>query len=168
MKKLFALFCMLLAGTLLGATDSSRAQQGAQPDASVETSRFDNWTVRCVSAQERRCQMFQQITIQQNEQRVPFLSVTLTEERIRIQVPPGLALRQPVELATANDEIAIPYTICTQQGCFAGDPTDAEMIAAFQRGEVLKVKLGRLEAEPLTFDVSLIGFSQAYAKMQAN
>ena len=159
---------MLVAGTLLGATDSSRAQQEAQPDASVETSRFDNWTVRCVTAQERRCQMFQQITIQQDERQVPFLSVTLTEERIRIQVPPGLALRQPVELATASYEVSIPYTICTQQGCFAGDPTGPEMIAAFQRGEVLKVKLGRLEGDPLVFDVSLIGFSQAYAKMQAS
>ena len=96
------------------------------------------------------------------------MSVTLSSERIRIQVPPGLALRDEVRLSAGGFETAIPYTVCTQQGCFAGDPTAEPMIEAFRQGDVLKVTLGRLQAEPLVLDVSLIGFSQAYAKMQEN
>ena len=165
-KKIFAVVCLFAAGLVFGSSQSSIAQQ-AQPDASVETSRFNAWTVRCVTQAEKQCQMFQQVVVQQNEQRVPILSVTLAGDRIRFQVPVGFALREPVKLATSQFQTEIPYTVCTQQGCFAGDPTTPEMVAALQRAESLQVTLGRFNGEPLTLDVSLIGFTQAYQRMQA-
>ena len=165
-KKLASISCsVLLSVFLVGSTGVGRAQQ---PDASVETSRFDSWTVRCVTEDQRRCQLFQQVFVQQNDQRRPIMSVTVTDDRLRMQLPLGLNLREAIKLSVGSYEVSVPYTVCTQQGCYAGEPTDDTMIAAFRRGETMKITLTRLDGEAVELDLSLLGFTQAYATMQGS
>jgi invasion protein IalB len=185
-KRYFALFCLVAGGLLMGSIESGQAQQQvaqqqvaaqqpsaqqlaqdqSQPDASVETSRFDNWTVRCVTAQQQSCQIFQQVTVKQGERNVPFMTISLDAERLRLQLPHGLSLREPVGLTAGGLKIEVPYSVCTQQACFAGQEATEQVIAAFQKGEQIEVTLARLQQDPIVFTVSLIGFSKAYAKMR--
>jgi invasion protein IalB len=166
MRSRLAVFLSLfLVPLLLGNTSEEASAQNA--DASVETLQFEDWVLRCVTAEKQNCLMLHEGIAEQNGKKVRVMTVSLDQERLRLTVPEGFDLTQGMVLQAGGAEWVIPYKVCAQKVCAGGADMDGDMIKAFRKGDQAKVVLTGLKGNKVTLTLSLRGFSKAYAEMQA-
>ena len=153
---------VLLAGSLFATAVS--AQQAAPQQ---NTPKQPDWQKLCGANQQTKevvCAITRQLlattgqvlaaaTIQQAE----------GKNKLLIAVPPTMLLRpgMKVEIDGAN-EIALTYSICVPNLCFADVDINDEYVASLKRGNNLVVTTANQRNQPLNFTISLAGFTKAY------
>jgi invasion protein IalB len=114
--------------------------------------------------------MEQRPFVQQTGQLVIVVSVRVPHAprtpAMLIQLPLGLFLPAGIQLgvddgATQN----LPVQRCDANGCYAGLPVDASLLAALKVGKALRLTMRDMAQQPLTFYVPLAGFTAAFDRI---
>ncbi len=161
--RLAGLFAILALPILLGGISFKAEAQNA--DATVETSRFDDWILRCVKTETVSCRLSQQGYMEQNGKKVKVLTITADPERLRVGTPLGFDLTKGMMLRAGKFERVVAYRVCTKTGCAGGTPLDEELVRAFRKAENAEIILTSLEEQTVTMTVSLNGFTNAHREM---
>jgi invasion protein IalB len=84
-----------------------------------------------------------------------------------IQLPLGLLLPAGLKLRVDDGkQLDLQVQTCEAQGCFAGSPVDAELLAAIKAGKQLTITVRPVNKENLSFTMPLDGFTAAYERVQ--
>ena len=59
----------------------------------------------------------------------------------------------------------LPVQRCDANGCYAGLPVDAALLAALKAGKALRLTMRNMAQEPVTFEVPLAGFTAAFERI---
>lgn len=82
---------------------------------------------------------------------------------IQVAVPPVAMIQPGVRLKIdSSDPVGIQYVVCTPKECLALGEINADFIGRLKRGGTLTIAALHPEGKPLTFDISLAGFTKAY------
>ena len=64
-----------------------------------------------------------------------------------------------------GEDRGAPFRICQQHGCLVREPLSSDVIAAFKKGNVASVVVAAEGAGTVTIEISLKGFTKAYASL---
>ncbi len=70
-----------------------------------------------------------------------------------------------VQIDTSASESA-PFQICTEQGCLVREPIDEGLIDRFRRGNVAKITVVAANQGDVSTNISLAGFTKAFAALK--
>ena len=169
-----------LAGLAWGqAADPAAAGATAPPPAEARQPSAEavpGWEPRCTSAGRTApadCTLEQRLLLQQTGQ--PFLTLTvrvpaapeprrpflLVQTPLGLHLPSGLALR-----VDGREPLQVQIERCDGNGCYAGGPLSADLLAALKGGRVLNVTLRTVDGRDLGLAVPLAGFTAGYGAIQ--
>lgn len=141
---------------------------------SSSTAQASGWTSSCVSdgrTAPARCQIEQRIVLQQGNRTLLTVRIEMPAEPRRpallFQMPLGLHLPSGVTLVIDQgqpQQTAIES--CDPNGCYAGMPLEAALLAGLKAGNTLQVTLHNLARETIEVPVPLAGFSAAFARIE--
>lgn len=148
---------LLTAAALAAAAAAAAPQEGAT---------FDNWTVGCETVQDEKrtqCFIFQNLVLREGGQRVLHVAVGYLPDQhdpialftlpLGISLPPGASLQ-----VDEGEPVRFPIERCEPEGCRAGLRLEDEVLAAFKKGEQVKVTFHDATRRPVSVPLSLKGF----------
>jgi len=146
---------------LSGLVASALAQQDGQ--------QIQDWTVRCEQTESagQNCLIFQTLADQDNDRPVLQISVGYPNPgagpAAMLIVPLGVALEPGMEIQVDEDPaFRVPFNHCNRMGCVVGFPLGPELIEAFKRGSTTRVTVSDLTGQPISLEVSLLGFTAGF------
>jgi invasion protein IalB len=142
----------------------------------VGTPNNDNpqpWTVNCTSQgvnADLVCTMNQVLVQGETGQRLVGASVFRPDASgaavMRINLPHGIRLPEGVDVwVDANPSTKHVIVIADQNGSYADVPLDGNMLVTLQGGNVLQIGVTTGAGERIEFQLSLKGFTAAFAKL---
>lgn len=160
----------------VAAQDQGAAPAGGPKTVKVGPSNADNpqpWIVNCTTqtqAGDLTCAMTQTLIAQQSNQRILGATVFRPSEKgaavLRLSLPHGILLQKGVnvwvDLAAPTN---YPITIADQNGSYATVELTGPMIVALQGGAFLNVGVSAANGDNVQFQLSLKGFTNAFAKL---
>ncbi len=159
------LFC--IAAPAMGATPA--AQDVTTTSASVAVA---GWKLECDAGKTTlACHMLNQIVSSSNGALIIGFTLVPTSDGktvLTMQVPLGTSVRTPIGVSvTGGPSQTYQFLMCSQQGCFASSPINADLLAAMRAGKgemrvTYAVLDGNLVEHDVTASLSLEGFSQVY------
>jgi invasion protein IalB len=174
---LAAVFLMLpaMSGTIAQETPAAPAPAPGEP-IRVGTPDNDNpqpWTVNCTSQgvnADLVCTMNQVLVQGDTGQRLVGASVFRPDASgaavMRINLPHGIRLPDGADVwVDANASTKHVIGIADQNGSYADVPLDGNMLVILQGGNVLQVGVTTGAGERIEFQLSLRGFTAAFAKL---
>ena len=80
-----------------------------------------------------------------------------------LAVPPGMLI-QPGLRAKVDDgaETQVPFGICLPNACYGELEVNADFIASLKKGGQLTITVMNAQAKPVSFPITLAGFTKAY------
>jgi invasion protein IalB len=169
MSRRLAFAAALAAFAAAGASAQDAAPE--TPGASIET--FEQWTLRCVPRDGAPpCDVVQILTDPASGAQVLAVSIarspTEAIDAIQIVAPLGVHLPSGLGLKAGDLEVqGVRFTRCELQGCFVEARLGEDMLAAMQGAETLALTFATGPEQPVTIDVDLAGFGEAYAALLA-
>jgi invasion protein IalB len=166
---------ILTAVLTLGLVAPALAQaEGAAPAAPAEQPEPQPWGARCAGqdrTQTLECIIEQRVVLSNTGQLLTAVTVRLPPDTgapvMMVHTPLGLFLPAGVRIAIDGAELAtMVIQTCDAQGCYAGDPVTPELLGALQRGGTMTVTFQNLEKQDIAVPVSLLGFTDAYARIK--
>jgi len=171
---------LVLVGTA-GAQEKGQKGNAPTPPAAVDKSAAAKaapqqpptpWLVNCASTgTEVTCEANQRLVVQKTGQLLLAVTVRIPPQSktgaMMLHLPHGLFLPDGISLeidGKAGKQQAVQT--CDQKGCYAGLPIDDAYLKDLQTGKTLTVAFRNLQKEDMRIPVSLIGFKEAYAKLQ--
>ncbi len=86
---------------------------------------------------------------------------------LSLQTPLGVSLPAGVGISIDGAAVRpVPLVTCIERGCVASTPAGPDLVAALKAGKTLSVVARTVANQPLSFDVTLTGFSAAYDKVR--
>ena len=164
----FALTALSLAGPAL-------AQDTTQPAETVKAT-HGAWEVVCSTEKPDQCRMRQIGSTADGKKalivHVGKLKDAKTEDgkiipaAVRITTPLGSILRAGVKIQIDTSEPqTAAYEVCIPSGCIVSDAISEEYLGRLKSGTVLKMSFNILQQGPVTVDISLQGFTKAFAAL---
>jgi invasion protein IalB len=132
---------------------------------------YQDWQVRCVSTDSGpRCAMSQMQVDPKTRKRILTIELRSDEGRAvgALIAPFGLALAEGVTLKVDDrrGETPLAFSTCVPAGCVVPLDLAAGMTKSLVSGEVLTVVVTASDTQqPLSFSISLKGFSSAWARL---
>ena len=161
---------VLFVGFALTPAVQGMAQTSATPDALRET--FRDWMVQCQQVEEegRACEMIQQVTHGEQQQRVMLISLRMdTETRVigLILTPFGLRLSDGVKVTVGETALAeYDFDTCLADGCVVVAAFGDSEIQAMRAGIDGTISMTARNGNPVALPVSFLGFSAALDRLQ--
>lgn len=165
------------AGAALLALAAASGPAAAQLTPGAFSEVYGDWRVSCTAAQDagRRCVIDQHLDWRDEAtgQRSRLLSVALSAAgdgaaEATFVIPLGLLLEPGVQLRV--DEGApfrrLPYLACLRDGCVIRGRLDRAAVQLLKKGNTLVIETVSRSRDPLHFEVSLSGFSAAFARLR--
>jgi invasion protein IalB len=131
--------------------------------------RNSEWLKICDTDQKANneiCVINQEITTDSGQ---PLASVAIREvsgeERkvLLISVPPGMLLQPGLRVQVdGGKQDTAKYSICFPNACYAELPITAASITQYKKGNQLVLTMLNQQAKPVTFPMSLSGFTKVY------
>ncbi len=153
------LSCLGFVGGVVAFPQVTMAQEPTPPA----------WTKLCNTDPEapvRGCVITQRLIGQDGQ---PLAAVTVQEiegadeKKFMVAVPPGLLLRPGMEIQIDDDtKYPVAYTICFPNACFGEEAIGADFITKLKKGSDLKLRAINQQGKPITFTLTLVGFTKAY------
>lgn len=148
------------------ATTATFAQLPGGANSLVET--YDDWGVVCQAAGETTSCFVRQVqTDRQSNQQVLTVEIAALADGTftgAILLPLGLSLSQGAQLKIGETALegTRSFSTCIPQGCLVPLTISEDTLAALRAGTALSIAvLSAAPEQPLTFTVSLKGFSNA-------
>lgn len=142
-----------------------------QPSGAAEEG--DPWRVICsdpAAETPRRCILQQALFARQTGQKV--ISATIArngddpQPLIEFGLPHGLLLLEGIKLAVDDKEAKnVQIRTADQNGSYAIAPLDDALLTQFRDGQLLRVSVTSAAGDPITFEMSLEGFSRAFDEL---
>lgn len=145
------------------------AQEG--PDHKTITERFKSWTVSCVEAETRTCQMIQELVQEQSGQRLSALIVETREEDaafLTILAPFGLTFSRGLQLSVDDAEFAKAlFLTCLPSGCLVPVALDTTLLEKIRAGnKFVATGVTAANGKPVRIEFSLQGSAAALARLK--
>jgi invasion protein IalB len=173
---------MIAAVALLaGPAGVALAQDQPQPESGPKTvkvgpSNGENpqpWVVNCTTQTqggELSCVMTQVLVAQQSNQRIIGATVYRATESgpadLRLNLPHGILLQKGVDVwVDLASPTNYPITIADQNGSYSTIELSGPMIVSLQGGAFLNVAVTAANGDRVQFQLSLKGFTNAFAKL---
>lgn len=159
----------LLAGLALAAPAVASAQEATTPDTLRES--FRDWMVQCqqIENEGRACEMVQQVTHGESQQRVMLISLRIdTNDRLVgvIVTPFGLRLSEGVKIRIGDTQLAsYGFDTCLAEGCLVIAAFGEKEIAAMRAGINGEITMIARGGNPVALPVSFLGFSAALNRL---
>ncbi len=168
LKSALCFFGILSAASLCGI-QSSNAQTRIQKE-------FQGWLVSCVTPAEGDtvCTLLQTLQGKNKNTNQPVFifswGITVDKERVEqsiLRTPLGTDLDKQIKIKFPDlDPVAVNYNVCNPSGCFGQFAFSKSWVNALTRNESAKITYLFKNGRDMTLDVSLAGFSDAYAFFQ--
>jgi invasion protein IalB len=166
------LFCIAIAAPAMGATPPPQSS-GTTTSANVAVT---GWKLECDPGKTTlACHMLNQIVSSSNGALVIGFTIVPRSDgqtMLTMQVPLGTSVRTPIGVSvTGGPSQTYQFLMCSQQGCFAAAPINADLLTAMRAGKgELRVTYALLDTNLVEHDVtaslSLAGFSQVYDRLK--
>lgn len=160
----------LLAGLALTPATGATAQTAAAPDALRES--FRDWTVQCqqIEGEGRACEMIQQVSHGESQQRIMLVSLRLDSDKRLVGVivtPFGLRLSEGVQILVGETAIArYSFDTCLSEGCIVIAAFGEKEIEAMRAGIEGKITMMARGGNAVGLPISFLGFSAALARLR--
>jgi invasion protein IalB len=176
MKTVHSLFGAF-AGVMLASGVAMAQDAAPQPGAPAQQPRPDvktvgDWFVRCFPVQSPSpCDVYQELDDPRTRQRVLSISLAYipSMDRHVVQITVPLEISVPKGAVIQTDSFtspALPYRMCTREGCFVQMPLDNATVEAMSKsGPDAKVKIVADNGKTYDLKFSLKGFSGAHDQM---
>ena len=155
------------------AAEAPAAEAPAEPY--VKTTEGD-WKVQCIRVEsgDEPCEMFQLLTDKDGNKvaSISVLGLPKGKEAVAgatIATPLESALTAGVTLQIDTQKpITLPYSFCSQVGCFSNVVLKAEELELFKKGKKIAMTIVPMRApdQKVELEISLKGFSAAWDAMQ--
>ncbi|SDE94277.1 invasion associated locus B family protein [Rhodobacter capsulatus] len=155
------------------AAEAPAAEAPAEPY--VKTTEGD-WKVQCIRVEsgDEPCEMFQLLTDKDGNKvaSISVLGLPKGKEAVAgatIATPLESALTAGVTLQIDTQKpITLPYSFCSQVGCFSNVVLKAEELDLFKKGKKIAMTIVPMRApdQKVELEISLKGFSAAWDAMQ--
>lgn len=166
------LFCICIAAPALAATPPPQSGP-ATTSANVAVT---GWKLECDPGKTTlACHMLNQIVSSSNGALIIGFTLVPTSDGqtvLTMQVPLGTSVRTPIGVSvTGGPSQTYQFLMCSQQGCFATGPINADLLAAMRAGKgEMRVTYAVLDTNLVEHDVTaslnLAGFSQVYDRLK--
>lgn len=157
------------------APAAKAAEPAAEPEPYVKATEGD-WKVQClrVESGDEPCEMFQLLTDKDGNKvaSISVLGLPKGKEAVAgatIATPLESALTAGVTLQIDTQKpITLPYSFCSQVGCFSNVVLKAEELDLFKKGKKIAMTIVPMRApdQKVELAISLKGFSAAWDAMQ--
>ena len=177
---------VFVAGTLLagnasaqsGNADSALEPQAERPRAEVRA-RHEDWIVRCQPAPgdafgaEEFCEMYQQVSEQENDQTVLEAVIGYPPEADRpvalFNLPLGMLLPPGVQLRVDDGEAErFPVQICLQAGCRSSIELSDDLVRRMKGGARATLTIADPQNRQVDIPLSLLGFTAALNEVDSS
>ena len=158
-----------------GGTDTElgAGETGAPEVLEVVRDTFEDWQIRC-SPENTDCFMYQLALDAEGNPVAEFSMIRLepgNEAAAGVTVVTPLGTLLPVGLVIQVDngeQRQYPFSFCSQVGCFARFGLATATVDAMKRGAVASLRIASVAApeQPVTLDISLSGFTDAYNTLE--
>lgn len=169
-------FCLAAPLMAFGqaANDSSLPTLGAGTAAPAPATPPPGWNSVCQSisrAAPLECRIEQRAILAQTGQLIASITIRVPGDTrspvLMVRVPLGLSLEGGVTLnVDGAGARSLPLQTCDNSGCYAGAPLPEDLLAAMRAGAKLEIAFQNLNKEPIKIAMSLVGFSDAFAKVK--
>lgn len=165
--------CITGLMSLLALAPNAFAQQASSGagGADVTTEQFRDWEVICPSeASAGICTMSQMVSHPDSDQPLMRVIVAyppqLEGPAMTFLLPLGVHLTSGLQLSVDGVEPAqFPYQACLQQGCRADLPVQPALLQALRSGSTATLSLIDPRGDRMDLDISLMGFTDAHARI---
>lgn len=168
--------CILMAATLAASAFAAASQEttGQTNQANPAKKQPIPWSSTC-SAPARNlpleCALEQRAFIRETGQVIGQITIRVPSETKKpvamIQAPLGLFLPAGITVDVDGDMAQnYPLQTCNANGCFAGFPITDQLLNRMFNGGKLNVIFQYLDKKPFTLPMSLVGFTEAYARIK--
>ena len=191
----FALFSAATAQTVPATPDASQSGNQAAgqavapsepPAPNIQTTRFDDWFLRCAELKAandqpvQQCEVAQIAQVKQGDQNVTILTLAIAKTApepgkkssandllLTALVPLNVVLPVGFGLVADGKPVAtIAYRNCNQAGCWAQLKLDAKILAALQKSSTGEARMRLMNGQNVNLKFSLKGLSGALAALQ--
>ncbi|QND46658.1 invasion associated locus B family protein (plasmid) [Rhizobium lusitanum] len=167
-----AKFAFLWASIMFGLAPTAFAQSALPNGASTLQETYQDWRVACSQRDKTPACAISQDQTQQNGQRLLAVEMQMRPDGSAVAtllLPFGIVLDSGV---TPNVDDQPPFKpvrfrTCLPTGCIALLPIDAATLAKLRNGSRLNLRVTADADKPLSFPVSLQGFSAALDRVAA-
>lgn len=168
-----------LASLLAVSTVATVAQQPSVGDESAgavgaSASHPPSWSVGCAAAERAAalsCAIEQRVFVANTGQLIGSVSVRVPDDTngpvITIITPLGLFLPAGVSIAIDEDPAqTLEVQTCDARGCYAQSPVSENLLGKMFKGKQLNVRFQDMSKRPINLQLSLTGFTDAFAKIK--
>lgn len=153
------------------AMGPASAQQAAAPSAGNEM--VQPWAITCsnqAGSDTMACTMTQVLVARDSNQRL--IAATIYRPSpdaaalMRINLPHGILLQEGVDISIDDGApTRVPITIADQNGSYATLELTANLVLALQGGDIINFGVKAGNGEAVRLQLSLKGFTSAFAKL---
>ena len=148
----------------------------AMPKAHAQTQpalleQYQDWTFRCFTGPQSRCELFQNRINPQTKQPVFWVEWTRHlsgKEELAIITPLGSRVADGLTLSVDG---AFSWTVairtCVPVGCMAQININKVLLNRIMRGKILIATLTSLSGDKVPMQISLAGFAKGYARLES-
>lgn len=141
------------------------------PSAAVKAPEVASaWGIKCdKSGDHKQCSMVQEFRIKKDNQLV--LQVEIRPDGAHVAtgvltLPFGVSVTDGVSLQVdSGPDVRMPFSTCLPQGCLVPLRLDGSLLSALRRGKTLKLTTSVPGSGPVSFEMTLQGFSEGYSRM---
>lgn len=161
--------CMTIAVVAMGIPLTAAAQEEPAPAAVPGPTAEEPWAKICntnPSDGKELCLTLQEVTAETGQFIASATVRAVTGEDKKsfvIAVPPGMLLQPGLRAQVDNGEQqSVQYGVCFPNACYAELEISDDFIASLKRGNELIITAMNAQAKPVSFPMSLKGFTKAY------
>jgi invasion protein IalB len=158
----------LAALLAFGAVPAQAQDQSQAPaaDAQAETNiEQPDWEKVCGNVNEQQeCHISRKRLAATGQPIAQFLVIEREEKKLlQVAVPPVALIQPGVQIKIDDGEpTGVKYVVCTPGECLALGEINADFIAKLKRGGNVIITMVNPQGKPVSFDISLVGFTAAY------
>ena len=168
-------FAIALAASALLVHAGALAQtDAAQSDAAPAAQPAESWATSCAASgrgDALDCAIEQRVIEGRTRKFLASMRIRVPSDTrspvMLVQAPLGIYLPGKLVVSVDGKEVAtLEFQNCNQNGCYAGAPVSAELLAGMVQGESLSLTIQSASRQPVEVPISLIGFAKAYDRIK--
>ncbi len=167
--------CLMMAAALAaGAFAAASQETTGQTNQAAPKKQPIPWSSTCSAAARNlplECALEQRAFVRQSGQLIGMVTIRVPSDTKKpvamIQAPLGLFLPAGITVDVDGDMAQnYPLQTCNANGCYAGFPITDQLLNRMFNGGKLNVIFQYLDKKPFTLPMSLVGFTEAYARIK--
>ncbi|WP_162918951.1 invasion associated locus B family protein [Taklimakanibacter deserti] len=165
---------MMAAALAAGAFAAASQETTGQTNQAAPKKQPIPWSSTCSAAARNlplECALEQRAFVRQSGQLIGMVTIRVPSDTKKpvamIQAPLGLFLPAGITVDVDGDMAQnYPLQTCNANGCYAGFPITDQLLNRMFNGGKLNVIFQYLDKKPFTLPMSLVGFTEAYARIK--